>query len=462
MQPLLTFITGFARRHTRQLVLIVATLVAGILLACLLVPGENRAVAEHLLGFPDSDAFAQRARVWVLAFICLIPALGVMFYTLGDTLDRYVTRRFLSMFGICLAALYIIWWLIDITDHMSDFRQSKSMLGTMLAYYGTRLPAVLLLLMPYALLLSLLESLGKLSTNREIIAIIQAGRGVVRITLPLIVAGALCTLFTMALNYHWAPIAEGSQEEILAEASGRTASEASQVLYRNQRTQRLWMVSNFPPDYQKGEPLVGVEVTLTDGNGQLKSRLSASQARWDKASAHWIFDKALWCRYQPGKPPLFERYDEPLVITDWSETPWQIIKPGLSAEYLGIPDLNAWMRTNELHPQMADEAPYRTHWHYRWALPFACLITILLATPLAIHFSRRGAGGEIFLAVALSALMMLTNTVVLAFGESGHLPPVVAAWLPNTIFAAIGLILYHRRIHGRPIYQSLRKWFAPA
>lgn len=455
-------IIDFSRRQTRHILIVVTMLAIGAIAAAIIIPPEIKAVEQQLIGFPDSDVAAQSARPWVLAGLCLLPALGAVLYSLNGTLDRYISRRFLTMFGICLTSLYVIWWLFDLTDHMSDFQQSTNTFRTMWVYYGTLLPAVLMLLLPYALLLSLLESLGKLSTNREIIAIIQSGRGVLRTTTPLIIAGLLCTIFTMGLNYHWAPSAVGREDEILNVAKGQDATEATKVLYRSRQTQRLWMVSAFPPDYEKGAPLVGVEVTVTSSDNQLKSRLTADTASWDKQTARWTFHNALLCRYQPGKPPVFTTHDKPLVISNWRETPWQIIKPGLSAEHLGIPDLNSWLQTNALHPQMAESSPYLTHWHYRFALPFSCLITILLATPLAIHFSRRGAGGGVFLAVVLSAMMMLTSTIILTFGESGHLPPMLAAWLPNIIFGGIGIYLYRRRIAGRPIYHSLRRLLTPA
>jgi lipopolysaccharide export LptBFGC system permease protein LptF len=84
-------------------------------------------------------------------------------------------------------------------------------------------------------------------------------------------------------------------------------------------------------------------------------------------------------------------------------------------------------------------------------------VTVLLATPLAIHFSRRGPGGGIFLAVVLSALMLLLSSIVLAVGEAGIIHPVAAAWLPNIAFALLAVYLYHRRITGRPIYHLLRR-----
>ena len=452
---------GFLRSYFRRFLLILVLAAMGAGLCALVVPMENHAVEQQLVGFPDSDIHAQHARPYVLTALGFLPALAALFYSFGGTLDRYITRRFLSTFALCLFALYVIWVLLDLTDNMGEFRESGHAFRTMASYYGTRLPSVLLLLLPYSLLLALLESLGKLSTNREVIAMIQSGRGILRITLPLIIAGAFCTLLTLGLNYHWAPVAEGRIKEILDAATGKDVTKASKVLYRNLNNRRLWMVSSFPPDYQKDTPLLGVEVTTTNDRMQLVSRISASQARWNRETRVWTFDDAVICRYEPGEPPRFEKSDGPLHISNWTETPWQIIKPGLSAESLGIPDLNAWLRSYALHPQSSDPSPYLTHWYYRWALPFTCLVTVLLATPLAIHFSRRGAGGGVFLAVVLSALMLVTNTIILAFGEAGTLNPVLAAWLPNAVFALIGIYLYRRRLAGRPIYHSLRRLFLP-
>ncbi|MGB0292452.1 MAG: LptF/LptG family permease [Luteolibacter sp.] len=450
------------QRLPRHWKLVLGISLAGLIATLILLPYELRSVHQQLLGFPDSHVVTQQARPWVMAGICLLPALSAWLYSLGDILDRYITRRFLTMFGICLAALYIVWLLLDLSDNVSELSAAKNPVSTIFVYYFTRLPAVLMLLLPYALLLSLLESLGKLSTNREVIAIIQAGRSVLRLCVPLMVAGAMCTILALGINYHWAPVAEGSEKEILDRASGRQQSKASKVLYRNLHTGRLWLVNSFPPDYHMGKALRGVEVTATNNDDRLKSRLTAKSANWDPNTTDWTFHQAVICHYAEDKAPYYEVPEGPLVISGWPETPWQIIKPGLPAEHLGIPGLNAWLKTHQRFPHIADPEPYLTHRHYRFALPFACLITVLLAAPLAIQFSRRGSVGGIFLAVALACMMLLINTIILALGESGHLPPMLAAWLPNMIFGGIGGYLLYRRITGRPIFASIRSWFAPA
>jgi lipopolysaccharide export system permease protein len=450
---------NFFRTHLLRFLLPLALVALGAVVCAVLIPLEMEAVKQQLLGFPDSDVVAHQARPWVLGALCFLPAVAGGVYSLGGTLDRYIARQFAGIFCICLGALVSIWLLMDLADKIGDFRDSKDLLQTIVSFYGTRSPAVLLLLLPYSLLLALLYSLGKLSGTREVISMIQAGRSVIRITLPLIFAGMFFSLLSLGLNYHWAPVAEGSVKQILDTATGQLATKAPpNVLYRNPAERRLWKIGAFPLDYHKGAPLLDVEVTTTRPDKTLEGRLLAKKATWDRLTRKWTFEQAIVGTYPPNLPPVFQTHETPLVIEHWRETPWQLIKPGLSATFLGIPDLDTWLQENSRSDSFADPAPYLTQWHYRWALPFACMVTVLLATPLAIHFSRRGAGGGIFLAVVFSALMLLISSISLALGEAGTLRPAQAAWLPNVAFALLGLYLFRRRISGKPIYLILRRF----
>lgn len=429
----------------------------GVLLCQWLVPAEVEAVRQQLIGFPDSDVATHELRPVILRALCFLPALAALFYALGGTLDRYIAREFAGIFAICLSSLVLIWLIMDLGNKISDFKDSDHIFRTIFVFYATRSPAVLLLLIPYSLLLSLLYSLGKLSGSCEIISMLQSGRSIVRITLPLIIAGIFFSLLSLGLNYHWAPIAEGSVDEILAEAGGKKPTEATNVIYRNPTNRRLWKIGAFPRDYHMGGALTDVEVTTSLPDRTLESRLCAKSAAWNRSTRQWTFQQPVVGHFTAGEPTTYEKLAGPLVIDDWSETPFQLIKPGLSAAFLGIPDLTTWLQSNATNNQSAKPAPYLTQWHHRWALPFTCFVTVLLATPLAIHFSRRGPGGGILLAVVLSGLLLLVTSISLALGESGTLKPIHAAWLPNVAFGILGLYLFQRRLAGRPIYLILRR-----
>ena len=167
--------------------------------------------------------------------------------------------------------------------------------------------------------------------------------------------------------------------------------------------------------------------------------------------------------FQPNQPAIFETHTEPLTIAGWPETPWQLIKPGLDAEYLGIPDLNSRLQANERIGDFADPAPYRTQWHYRWALPLGCSgHACCWPRRWASTFRGVARAAECSSQCILSGLMLLLTSISVALGESGRLCPAHAAWLPNFDFCASRVYLFHRRISGQPIYLALRRCFLAA
>ncbi|MFD2258101.1 LptF/LptG family permease [Luteolibacter algae] len=429
----------------------------GVVAAAILVPLEQASVKEQLTGFPDSHIFTNALRPYILLFLCFMPAIAAFAYSIGSTFDRYLSRQFLAIFGICLGALFSIWMLLDLNDNLSDFSGSKNMAASVFYFYLYRSPAILLVLLPYTLLLALIYCLGKFSKTNEIIAMIQSGTGIVRVSASLVFAGLWCSVLLLGLNYHWAPHAEGKRDEIIAEAKGLPIVQAMNVLYRDPDSHRLWMVGAFPANYQKGEALRNVEITTLNPDKTLRSRMTSSSASYNRETRQWTFAAPLIGRFIEGESPVYEQMTEPLIRKTWKETPSQIIKPGLSVEYLGIPELSTWLVSPLAKQATSNRPAYLTQWHYRWALPITCLVTVLLAAPLSIHFARRGAGSGIFLAVVLSMLMLFVSSITLALGESAILEPMIAAWLPNIVFTLLGLYLYHRRITGRPIYQSVKK-----
>lgn len=431
--------------------------VLGAVAAAILGYQEKLAVEEQFIGFPDSHISTNLLRPWILGSLCLMPGIAAIAYSFGTTFDRYLSRQFVTIFAICLATLFGIFMLFDLNDNLGDFDGSPNITVSVVSFYLHRFPAILLVLLPYTLLLSLIHGLGKFSKSNEIIAMIQSGTSVVRVSAPLIFAGLWCSAFLLGLNYHWAPHAEGRKDEMVAEAKGIPIYVQKNVLFRDPDSRRLWLVGAFPEDFQKGVPLENVEVTTLNEDSTLLRRISSPSAKWDKTTREWTFENPLVTRFEEGESPIFEQMDEPLIRRKWKETPSQIIKPGLDIDYLGIPELTTWLNSRLSNQPLSNKPSYQTHWHYRWALPMSCIITVLIAAPLSIHFARRGAGSGIFLAVILAVIMLFVNSITLALGESNIVYPPLAAWLPNICFTLLGLWLYHRRVTGRPIYQTIRK-----
>jgi lipopolysaccharide export system permease protein len=422
--------------------------IIGAILAFKVGPMEREAVEEQMNNFPGVQEQAHALRPLIAMALCMLPAVAGLLYFFGSTLARYVTRQFLAIFFICLAGLFVVWLIADLGDNLDDLKLADHPGKLALRLYTVRLPEILVMLLPYSLLLS-------------IVAMIQTGRGLARLTMPFLVTGILAAVFCAGLNYQWAPAAVGAENAILREAKGIGGVAEPNIRYRNFSARRLWMVGSFPRDYQKGVPLQDVTVIQEHPDGRLDTIISAKTAAWSPTSGVWILTEPRKRVFGNQRVPRFVRdLPDPMKVHGWEEVPSQIIRPGLPAEQLGIPDLNDWLEANPDH-SWASRGGHLTQWHYRWAQPVNCLIVVLLATPLGVVFSRRGTSGGVAMAVFLCAGMLFVSNVCLNLGASGHLKPAWAAWLPNLAFGTIAIYLFQRRLAGRPIYQTLMK-FLPA
>ncbi len=431
-------------------------LLLGVIAGSQLIPYEQNTVETQFIGYPDSDKKAHQIRVYLLGLMCLLPFLCSILYYCLDTLDRYTVRIFLNCFVICFGALFCIMMLEDIQDNISDFHQSSRAGELMMKHYIIKLPALIVFILPYSLMLSLLWALGKMSKSQEIVSIIQTGRGVVRLIRPLIGIGLICTIIYFIFNYHWSPHSQSQEDQILREAKDQPLAVAEAVVYQNNSDTRQWYVGIFPFNHSQGEPLRSVEIIeLKDSKAIAK--IIAEEALWSNETRTWTLknpttiDLINLTKYKMPTISLTKGY----VTKNWQETPYQIVKPGLKPPFLGIPGLKSWLMNNRDHP-LSDRRSYQTHLYYRYAQPFICLITILLAAPLGIVFTRRGVGGGVAVAIFLCAGMIFCSTVFPTLGESGHLPPFVAAWATNTLFILIALTFFYRRMTGQPIYQTIK------
>ena len=435
----------------------------GTLAALALVPREIQAVNIHLLGFPDSDRTTLNLRPVLLGSLCFLPAIAALCYAFAGALDRYLTRQMLGAVGICSFALLVIYVLIDINDNIDKFQKAENTISFLLQYYLVTLPPVFVLLIPFGLLLGLLYSLGRLSHNREIIAMIQTGRSVARVIAPLGTVGLFLSLACLLLNYHWAPWGEGYREALIEFAKSGSKSQARNVLYvhrdAEQIAHRSWLVGSFPYNYTPKDLILDVVVRSKDEDGPT-SVLYAKSATWSPGSKKWAFNDAirldLRSRLEDGT--LAEKFDtdlpNPYLVHDFPETPWQIVTPGLQEDYLGIPELRSWLQQYG-GDEWAPRRSYLTQWYYRWAQPWICLVVVLLSAPLGIVFSRRGTAGGVAIAALLIGAMLLCSKTFLTLGDAGHLSPALAAWATNLLFTSIALLLFWRRLQGRPIYQTI-------
>ncbi|NCO93538.1 MAG: YjgP/YjgQ family permease [Armatimonadetes bacterium] len=91
-----------------------------------------------------------------------------------------------------------------------------------------------------------------------------------------------------------------------------------------------------------------------------------------------------------------------------------------------------------------DVTEMEMEYHRKLAVPLASLVLALVAAPLSMRWAPAGSFVGLLLTVVLYFLWNGSMSWSCALGGGRHLPPLVAAWAPNCVFAFIGLLLLLR------------------
>ena len=360
-------------------------------------------------------------------------------------LDRYVIRNFVQVYFYCIAGFTSIWLIFDVSDNISSFIDNHIALSLVARYYATQIPQVLIILLPVALLLSLLFALGRMSRANEIVSMLTAGVSLPRVLLPLIGIGLLTVAVTMALNYSLAPHAELARKTFLSEAQSRPARNIQGQVFRNRSELRTWFIQNF----RLGDNMFNnVQVLQQDANDNIVMSYVAARAYYRPETKAWDLENVRLAYYDAAGNITNEDFRPALMIEHWSETPFRLSSANVQAEALSVPELHEYLHFNADFPPTL-LAPFRTHFQYRLALPWTCLVVVCIAAPLGIGYSRRG----VLSSVAAAVILVFSNNFLvhlfLALGEGDRVPAWIAAWTPNILFAGIGLYLLYLRSSNR-------------
>jgi lipopolysaccharide export system permease protein len=362
-------------------------------------------------------------------------------------LDRYLLRHFLQAYIYCIAGFISIWFIFDVSDNISNFLDQRVSRIRILEYYLTQVPQILVILLPVALLLALLFSLGRMSRSNEIVSMLTAGVSLPRILAPLLLAALLTTGVSTFLNYSLSPHAELARKKLLEE----TQSRRQQLgllgqIFRNRTDKRTWFIQQISPTENLFRTL---HITQQDANDNIVVNYIATSAVYHPETRTWELRQVKVVYYdEAGNITRQVPYAETLMMTDWSETPYRLSSANVRAEYLSVPELREYLQFNSDFPPTL-LAPFQTQLAYRLALPWTCFVVALIAAPLGVGYSRRGILSSVAAAIMLIFAMNFVMHLFLALGEGARIPDWAAAWTPNIIFGLLGLILIYFRATNR-------------
>jgi lipopolysaccharide export system permease protein len=367
-----------------------------------------------------------------------------------NLLDRHLLREWLKIFGLLLVATLGLLLLQAAYDDLSGLIEQGAKVADVVVYFAVKLPGYLALVLPLALLLSLLYALGQMHRNGEITAQRAAGLGLLRITRPLWLAGALLCGLVGWLNASVVPwsveeartIKQGLEFRRETRRGGADrAGMREAVAFDNRRAGRMWFFNRFGAVTQRG---FGVTVAELDSHRRETTRLMAREARPAPDGRGWVFrdGRELWFDPATGEVTRSVEFVEKQEKS-FSEDPALMAAFDLPPEELSFRELERLIGylAAEDSPKVA---AYAVRYHGLLTDAMVPLIVILLAVPFAVSGVRVNPAVGVTKSIGLFALYYLLVKACYAVGAGGLTPPLWAALLPDIVMLALGGIFFAR------------------
>jgi lipopolysaccharide export system permease protein len=352
-------------------------------------------------------------------------------------LDKYLLREYAWPLLYCFDAFAMLMIVIDLFGTLDDFITYHARFGTVVHYYLILFPEMFVIIMPMALLLGLLFCLANMSKSNELVAMRANGISLLRIAVPLLAIGAAATLAVFVVNELFVPHAHEKADALRAQVKGKGQPDVLQnFFFANTAERRDWYARTF--DTRRPE-MDTVEVHQRKANGEPDLEIYAEHARW--IDHQWRFFNADVYDHQ-ATPPVAHAAETNFPA--FKESPSRLAVEGKSPDDLTTRELRRYIHTQRAANHLTGLAKYEVRLQARYAFPLVCLIVVLMGIPLGMRVSRSGPLLGVGTALTLVVVFYFLNNITLALGDGGRIPPAVAAWTTNAIFAAVGSVLLFR------------------
>jgi lipopolysaccharide export system permease protein len=352
-------------------------------------------------------------------------------------LDRYVLGEFLRSAGLGLVAFVAIFTVVDIFEKIDIFIDNHARAADIALYYVYKLPYVAALVLPIALLLGALLSLGQFQRQNELAAMTTSGVSLFRILGPVLAASAVISVASFAFTEIVVPPTHARREEIFAQKikkRRRPAAQSQTNLSYLGRGGRIYTARLYDAPRRRLKDLVVQDVS---GN-RLRRRLDAREADWD--GAQWVMkDGYLRVFTNEGEQVLpFRRYVDSAIV----EGPADFSKREADPFNMNLLQLRRYIERVRESGGRAQK--YLVEAHLKVSFPFINLIIVLVGTSVGVRIRRGHRALGMGLALAISFTYYGFLRVGQALGHNGSLPPLLAAWIGNLVFLAVGATFLHR------------------
>lgn len=341
-------------------------------------------------------------------------------------LGRFILKAVGARILAALAILFALLQVLDLLDVTTEVLERGLGVAGILRYALLRSPGLVVQAMPIAVLAGSVLAFAQLARESAIVAMRAGGVSIYRIVLLAMPAALAVVVAHLGIGQIVAPRTDAALDSWwrATEPAAERAGPAS----RSFRVGPDIVTAVADPD--QPTQLTEIRVYRRAPDGSLLTRTTGQAASF--VDGAWTMSQARVVTVADGANGV---RDAAYLV--WPTT----LKPvDVQTVFADAATVTPAQARRALREGAALRAPafYQMQLQRSWAAPFASLIMLLLAAPVALVNNRNGRAPMVMaLSLAAGLLFLVVDGLLAAVGEAGAAPVLIAAWGGPLLFAAM-------------------------
>ncbi len=380
-------------------------------------------------------------------------------------INRYIFKEFVSPFTVNVlffTFIFLMAELIQITNWIVNYNISLTIILRMIFY---QTPYFLIFVIPLSIMITVLLTFLRLSSENEILAIKSAGISLYALLTPVFafcLIGSALTIFMTLYGQPWgrsalkeltyevvsASIDIGLKERTFNDSFSGVTIYVNEIDLRNKNLVDVFIEDNRQPDKVNTVIAPTGKIFNDPRNSVAHLKLfngSILQTNLKKKTAHSIH---------------FDTYD---ISLETKRSHGKKKKKPKRPKEMTIGELSRYVRDSHIEDQKYFNALLELH--RRFSIPFGCFALGLLAVPLGVQAKSAKRSFGLVLGLVFFLFYYLLMSLGKVYGETGAYPPLIGMWLPNVVIGGVGVYFLIRTANERTlkvdmIYAWLRNFIS--
>lgn len=355
-------------------------------------------------------------------------------------LDWYIIKKFIGTYLFSIILIMSISIVFDVNENLSKFAQYHAPLKAIIFdYYMNFIPYLANLFSALFVFIAVIFFTSKLAGNSEIIAMLSSGVSFKRLLRPYMFSCVLIAMLSYYLSAYVIP-------------HGTVIRQNFETIYKNKKKNTA--ADNVQLQVDKG---VIAYIQHYDNNSKrgygfcldkfqnkkLIDHMTANEIQYDTISDskyHWKARNWKIRHLEGLREHITSGVEKDTVI---QMEPTDLVYSKGQQETFTSPQLKDYI-SKQINRGSGNVVQYQVEYHKRIASSFASFILTIIGASLSSRKRKGGMGLYLGIGLALSFTYIMLQTISATFAINASFPPMLAAWMPNILFAIIAYFCYRQ------------------